>query len=235
MKGQERKGIKWICAVLAIGLVVVGVLVGTLLKKDKDVELVITAENITVQAGQSKQVEYKSSISKAVIKFRVIDKEVAEINEDTVIGKVAGQTELVITGRYSGMVYEKRVVVTVTKKEDNASKPGDEKEPSGESGDKKPDETETSTKEIGVEVYFNDNCEIFGKTIEMRTGEMALIGINAKSDYGNFTVESNSEKLTVQMAEDIQRGVILEPIEAGEYKLTLKFETGVATFTVKVF
>ncbi len=233
MRTQERKGIKWFCGVLAIALVVAGVLVGTLLPKDKDVELVITAENITVQAGQSKQVEYKSSISKAVIKFRVIDKEVAEINEETVTGKAEGETELVITGRYNGMVYEKRVVVTVTKKEEKPEQPGGEKEPDGEKGDEGTENSDKQDDELEVAIYFKQNCQVEGKNIEISTNKMAVIGFKTET-YGEFTVESSSEKLTAERAEDIQRGITLKATEAGEYKLILKFEKGIATYTVKV-
>lgn len=118
MKEKENKWMKWAVSIAVLVVLIAGVLIGTLTKKDKGVDLVVTAEDITVEQGKSSPVEYKSSIKDAVVRFRIVNTTIAEVSGESVLGKAVGETELVIIARYESMVFEKRIAVKVTEKND---------------------------------------------------------------------------------------------------------------------
>ena len=136
MKTQENKKVKWSVSIALILILIVGALVGAFLNKDKETDLIITAENIVVEEGQTEQLDYEVSIKNAEIRASIRDEKIARIENDNVFGKVAGSTELVIVAIYKSMVYEKKVEVIVTEKKDindeNSKEDGKEENPKDE-------------------------------------------------------------------------------------------------------
>ena len=118
MKTKEHKKIKWSVSIALGLLILIGAIVGALINKDKENNLIITAENIVVEEGQTEQLNYEVSIKNAEIRASIRDEKIARIENDNVFGKVAGSTELVIAARYKSLVYEKRVQVVVIEKKD---------------------------------------------------------------------------------------------------------------------
>lgn len=235
MKTKEIAWTKWIVAAVVFVVLVTGIVTGSILKKDKEVDLVVTAEDITIAQGESKHLEYKTSIEKAVVRFRVSDTKIAEVEQEDVLGKSKGETELTIIARYKSLVYEKRIVVTVI--EDKGKDPITPENPPQPEGPKDNDnEEENPPVEEGLEVgvYKILGCEVNDKTIEMTAGKMAMIQVLVDDEYASLEIESDSACLTVTNSEDSQRMKILNAAEAGEYQITFKLNNKKATFVVIV-
>lgn len=235
MKTKEIAWKKWIVAAVVFAVLVAGIVTGSILKKDKEVDLVVTAEDITIAQGESKHLEYKTSIANAVVRFRVRDTKIAEVEREDVLGKSKGETELTITARYKSLVYEKRIVVTVTEdNEEDPTTPENPPQPEVPNDNDNKEENPPVEEELEVSVYKVVGCEVSGKTIEMTAGKMAMIQVLVDDEYASLEIESDSACLTVTDSEDSQRMKILKATEAGEYTITFKSNNKKATFVVIV-
>ncbi len=234
MKEKVNKWMKWVVASVVLVVLVAGVLIGTLSKKDKGVDLIVTADGIAVEKGKYCLIEYKTSIKDAVVRFRIKDTAIAEESDGNILGKTVGETELVITARYKSMVYEKRVAVVVIEKNGEPSVDPNPEKPDPDNNDD--DENKTDPKppveEMKVTLHKVFGCEVNDKTIEVTVGKLAEFQILTDELYSNSEVESNSEKLTVKESEDTQRLIMLKASEVGEYEITLKFDNKAISYTV---
>ena len=238
MKTKDKSIFKWIGAICTIAVVAVGILLGTLFNKSANAELVVIASDIMVVEGESKPLEYKASIKNAVIRFRVVDKNIAEVEEHVVIGKIVGETEIIITARYDSMVYEKRIAVVVTEKgEEEKPGEGDDKPNSGDnSGDNNEEEKPPAPDEpeFAEIILSGSGCTITGNEIEIMVGKTARVTVFATEGYNDFEIESFSEGLEVKESEFSQRLLQIKANEEGEYEIRLRFDNKKSIIKVKV-
>lgn len=230
MKTKEKVLTKWIVAVVVIAVVVAGIVVCSLLNRDNDLELLITADDIVVERGESKELEYQTSIKKAVVKFRVRDVKVAEVEEGSVLGKSVGETELTIIARYESLVYEKKIAVKVISNEiETPSEPNKPVEPEVPVSPSEPDD-----EEIAIELYAIMGCSLEDGKVVISAGKTAMIQVLTDEEYTGFEIESSGAGLNATESDDSQRVIILKASEVGEYELTLKMNNKVAKIRVSV-
>lgn len=230
MKTKEKVLTKWIVAVVVIAVVVAGIVVFSLLNKDNDLELLITADDIVVERGESKDLEYQTSIKKAVVRFRVRDVKVAEVEEGSVLGKSVGETELTIIARYENLVYEKKIAVKVIS--NGIETPSDSDKPVEPEIPVSP--TEPEDEEIAIELYAIMGCSLEDGKVVINAGKTAMIQVLTDEEYTGLELESSGAGLNATESEDSQRGLILKASEVGEYELTLKMNNKVAKIRVSV-
>ena len=152
--GAQKKTITYF--LVAVALVAVAVVLFFVLKTENgaNAELVVYAKDISMADGESKKIEYEVNPSQAVVKFNIVDKDIAEIVNETVIAKEVGEAEIIITARYEDSVFEKRVELTITKENPNKNEeieePSDEPSlPSDEnSSENNGDNTDSTNKKI---------------------------------------------------------------------------------------
>ncbi len=70
-KTKENGITKWIVSIGFVLILIAGAIVWTLMNKEKEVDLIITADNISVLEGDSKLVKYETSVKNADIRLRV--------------------------------------------------------------------------------------------------------------------------------------------------------------------
>ena len=213
---------KWLVSVF-MGLVpVAGVVTGVLLTKDDDFDLVITANDISLEQGENVPLEYSINATKADVNFVVRDENIVEIEEENVYGKSAGETEVVIRARYKGWVTEEVIQVTVTesvsdgqddgdpndnqgKDEQDGSQQEEEKknEPDdgeGKDDNSKDDEQPTPPVELPVEVeVYGSGFKQNGDTLEIKVGSRVTIQFLLVDDldYDDCKVEVDSENVAI--------------------------------------
>lgn len=240
--GAQKKTITYF--LVAVALVAVAVVLFFVLKTENgaNAELVVYAKDISMADGESKKIEYEVNPSQAVVRFNIVDKDIAEIVNETVIAKEVGETEIIITARYEDSVFEKRVELTITK--ENPNKDEEIEEPSDEpslpsdgdnSSDGDDDNTDfTNEEDFGVEILSNFNCEVDGRTIKLTPVCRAMISFTNLNEekFSIYSAESNSENLEVSLLEAGQRTVMLEALSVGEYKISISF--GEYSLTYKV-
>lgn len=224
MKTQENKKVKWSVSIALILILIVGALVGAFLNKDKETDLIITAENIVVEEGQTEQLDYEVSIKNAEIRASIRDEKIARIENDNVFGKVAGSTELVIVAIYKSMVYEKKVEVIVTEKKDindeNSKEDGKEENPKDENVEEKPN-PENPKEELKFEIFKIMGCVVEGNTIEVQVGKTAKIQFLTE-EFGNIQLSSNDYGIVVTKAEEGQNVIVINANHIGEYEIKVK-------------
>jgi len=230
MKTKERRRTKWIVTIGVAAVIVAGILFGSVLRKDKEVDLVITADNISLEQGEIKPLEYKSSVKKADIRIRVQDVKIVEVEEKTVHGKAVGNTEIIITGRYESMVCEKRIVVTVTEKGED--KPNEKPENPGDNngeGEENPPEIEEP---LEIEMMAIYGCTVKEGKITISAGKLARVKLMSEEDMRQMKIESG--KLEVSMAEEIYGMMVIYGEEPGEQEITLRIGNKTAKINVEV-
>lgn len=239
---------KWLVSVF-VGLVLVaGVVTGVLLTKDDDFDLVITANDISLEQGENVPLEYSINATKADINFVVRDENIVEIEEENVYGKSAGETEVVIRARYKGWVTEEVIQVTVTesvsdgqddgdpndnqgKDEQGGSQQEEEKknEPDdgeGKEDNSKDDEQPTPPVELPVEVIIDCHSKDFkqnGDTLEIKVGKEISLKFLIEPDFERCELEVDSENVTISNYDLSGMGCIIEASVAGNYNLTIRY------------
>ena len=223
---------KWCASIVVVAVVVVGILLGTYLNKDAEAELVVTAQNIEVTEGEIKQVEYSSSIKDAQIRMRIADSSIAELKTEGVLGKVVGETELIITARHNNLVYEKRIKVLVNKKTDDVNN-GENKPGDNTGTDKEEEKPETPEQEVELKLTGH-GCNINGKTIEIEKGKTARVTVCSEEDFTVFEIEKITENLSVKESEFSQRLYEIKSDIEGEYEIRFKLDDKYAIIKVKI-
>ncbi len=232
MKTKEKNIMKWCASIVVVAVVVVGILLGTYLNKDAEAELVVTAQNIEVTEGEIKQVEYSSSIKDAQIRMRIADSSIAELKTEGVLGKVVGETELIITARHNNLVYEKRIKVLVNKKTDDVNN-GENKPGDNTGTDKEEEKPETPEQEVELKLTGH-GCNINGKTIEIEKGKTARVTVCSEEDFTVFEIEKITENLSVKESEFSQRLYEIKSDIEGEYEIRFKLDDKYAIIKVKI-
>jgi len=232
MKTKEKNIMKWCASIVVVAVVVVGILLGTYLNKDAEAELVVTAQNIEVTEGEIKQVEYSSSIKDAQIRMRIADSSIAELKTEGVLGKVVGETELIITARHNNLVYEKRIKVLVNKKTDDENN-GENKPGDNTGTDKEEEKPETPEQEVELKLTGH-GCNINGKTIEIEKGKTARVTVCSEEDFTVFEIEKITENLSVKESEFSQRLYEIKSDIEGEYEIRFKLDDKYAIIKVKI-
>ncbi len=223
---------KWCASIVVVAVVVVGILLGAYLNKDAEAELVVTAQNIEVTEGEIKQVEYSSSIKDAQIRMRIADSSIAELKTEGVLGKVVGETELIITARHNNLVYEKRIKVLVNKKTDDVNN-GENKPGDNTGTDKEEEKPETPAQEVELKLTGH-GCNINGKTIEIEKGKTARVTVCSDEDFTVFEIEKITENLSVKESEFSQRLYEIKSDIEGEYEIRFKLDDKYAIIKVKI-
>ena len=236
MKTKEHKKIKWSVSIALGLLILIGAIVGALINKDKENNLIITAENIVVEEGQTEQLNYEVRIKNAEIRASIRDEKIARIENDNVFGKVAGSTELVIAARYKSLVYEKRVQVVVIEKKDindeNSKEDGKEENPKDENVEEKPN-PENPKEELKFEIFKIMGCVVEGNTIEIQVGKTAKIQFLTE-EFGNIELSSNDYGIVVTKAEEGKNVIVINANHIGEYGIKVKIGDKVAEIIVIV-
>lgn len=237
MKTQKVEIKKWISYIVAGAVLLVAVILCLVfaLRDSANAELIVTAEDVTVTEGENAKLNYDVSLSKAVVRIKILDSSIAEINGDVVTGKVVGVTELVITARYQELLFEKRVYVTVTAKIESG-----QQEEEGEDETENPlvpreeDKEVPEENNVSVEVYFSSNCTVVDNEIKFLLGKKAIVGFSVEQDFIDFDAISSSEALNIVLAEDMKMAVILDATEVGDYEITLVFDSVKVVYKVIV-
>lgn len=231
---------------IAGALVAVAVVLFFVLKSNDgaDADLRVYAHDISMTNGESKKIEYEVNFSNAVVRFDVVDDDIAEIDGEMVVSKEVGETEIVIIARYSDMIYEKRITLTVT--EPNDEEKGEDspieetpetpnKDDSSEEEDDLPEDDTPNEQISDIQVFDNINCEVDGTTIKMSPNKKATITFGISE--GNLEIEavkSNSGNLYAGLCESMGFGIELRASTTGEYLIAVTFDSEVVTYKVIV-
>lgn len=181
--------------VLALASVLIAVLVGTAvyfaLPQQKDVNLKIDADNLSVNVQETVKLEYTVSIENALVTISIKDKNVANIitNSDGyfVSGISKGQTDLIISGQYRSESAVKTILIVVNESstpqnDENGNNSNHEEQPispeptepddpdneNGSTDETPPDNNEENNQDDeNQEIGFTNlrNCSLNGNTI----------------------------------------------------------------------
>lgn len=234
MKTKEKSILSWSVAIGLIVVVVVGILLGTLLNKGVEAELIITADNIEISVEEKKEIKYESSIKDAVVRFRVTNNKIAELEGNNVIGKTVGETEVIITGRHNSLVYEKRISVVVKGKEEQPStdKPNSGENTEDNKGEEKPPVSPT-VEETEI-TLSGSGCDIIGNSIEITVGKTARVVVMPKEEFTNFGIKSYTEGISVKESQFSQRMLEIKAEQEGDFEIKLALDNKIGIIKVKV-
>lgn len=221
-KTKENGITKWIVSIGFVLILIAGAIVWTLMNKEKEVDLIITADNISVLEGDSKLVKYETSVKNADIRLRVQNTKIAAVENESVFGKSVGMTTLIITARYKTMVYEKQIDVEVIKKDTPIVSP--DKDDGNSGGDDKDEEMPNlpDLEELQFELFKIMGCTVTGSTIEMTLGKTAKVQLIAEDSITTMNLISSDMALDVMEATEGQRVISLRASSVGTYVVTIR-------------
>lgn len=233
-KTKENGITKWIVSIGFVLILIAGAIVWTLMNKEKEVDLIITADNISVLEGDSKLVKYETSVKNADIRLRVQNTKIAAVENESVFGKSVGMTTLIITARYKTMVYEKQIDVEVIKKDTPIVSP--DKDDGNSGGDDKDDEIPNlpDLEELQFELFKIMGCTVTGSTIEMTLGKTAKVQLIAEDSITTMNLISSDMALDVMEATEGQRVISLSASAVGTYLVTIRIGNKEAKLNVIV-
>lgn len=167
MKEAWKKSWKYLL-ILPIVIVAVVVLIVTL-PKEKNNPLMVTAKDIVLTVGGSKEIDYDVNIKQAIVSFDVSDETRANVDESEkkIVGLSEGKTALTVTAKYGNETSVVTVDVTVLDK--NSIIP----------------ENPDSSDEIEEEIEESDDIKVLFDNVEV--DELVL---NIGENY-NFTLNSD--------------------------------------------
>lgn len=235
-RGRTKKYISYIFASIAMLAFIILICVYGF-KGEQTKELFVVADDITLSQGESKALEYKVSVSKATVLFQMLDKSIATIEDNFVVGVTAGTTQLVITAKYEDLIFERKVSVTVADNGNDSEDDGkDDSQQQNPTESEKPSEGEDLTLEVvqdslEIDIYSSYNCDFNGKTVEVAVNKQAFLFFSTE-ETSALEIECDSESLDISLLDDFQRTIKLKATECGEYDFKLKLGDKVATFKV---
>ncbi len=205
MKEAWKKSWKYLL-ILPIVIVAVVVLIVTLPKEENN-PLMVTAKDIVLTVGGSKEIDYDVNIKQAIVSFDVSDETRANVNESEkkIVGLSEGKTALTVTAKYGNETSVVTVDVTVLDKNSIIPENPDT-----------PDEIEEEIEESDdIKVLF-DNVEV--DELEINIGENYNFTLNSDEPFYSFSHNYDEVKIT-KIATNTYNIVVSE---SGHYSIIIR-------------
>lgn len=183
MKEAWKKSWKYLL-ILPIVIVAVVVLIVTL-PKEKNNPLMVTAKDIVLTVGGSKEIDYDVNIKQAIVSFDVSDETRANVDESEkkIVGLSEGKTALTVTAKYGNETSVVTVDVTVLDKNSIIPENPDS-----------PDEIEEEIEESDdIKVLF-DNVEV--DELVLNIGENYNFTLNSDEPFYSFSHNYDEVQIT---------------------------------------
>ena len=184
MKEAWKKSWKYLL-ILPIVIVAVVVLIVTLPKEENN-PLMVTAKDIVLTVGGSKEIDYDVNIKQAVVSFDVSDETRANVDESEkkIVGLSEGKTALTVTAKYGNETSVVTVDVTVL----------DKNSPIIPEDPDTPDEIEEEIEESDdIKVLF-DNVEV--DELVLNIGENYNFTLNCNEPFYSFSHNYDEVQIT---------------------------------------
>ena len=213
MKEAWKKSWKYLL-ILPIVIVAVVVLIVTLPKEENN-PLMVTAKDIVLAVGGSKEIDYDVNIKQAIVSFDVSDETKANVDESEkkIVGLSEGKTALTVTAKYGNETSVVTVDVTVLDKNSIIPENPDS-----------PDEIEEEIEESDdIKVLF-DNVEV--DELVLNIGENYNFTLNSDEPFYSFSHNYDEVKI-IKIATNTYNIVVSESghysiiIQTPSYKKTL--------------
>ena len=214
MKEAWKKSWKYLL-ILPIVIVAVVVLIVTLPKEENN-PLMVTAKDIVLTVGGSKEIDYDVNIKQAIVSFDVSDETRANVDESEkkIVGLSEGKTALTVTAKYGNETSVVTVDVTVL----------DKNSPIIPEDPDTPDEIEEEIEESDdIKVLF-DNVEV--DELVLNIGENYNFTLNSDEPFYSFSHNYDEVKIS-KIATNTYNIVVSESghysiiIQTPSYKKTL--------------
>ena len=205
MKEAWKKSWKYLL-ILPIVIVAVVVLIVTLPKEENN-PLMVTARDIVLTVGGSKEIDYDVNIKQAIVSFDVSDETRANVDESEkkIVGLSEGKTALTVTAKYGNETSVVTVDVTVLDK--NSIIPEDPDSP---------DEIEEEIEESDdIKVLF-DNVEV--DELVLNIGENYNFTLNSDEPFYSFSHNYDEVQIT-KIATNTYNIVVSE---SGHYSIIIR-------------
>ena len=205
MKEAWKKSWKYLL-ILPIVIVAVVVLIVTLPKEENN-PLMVTARDIVLTVGGSKEIDYDVNIKQAIVSFDVSDETRANVDESEkkIVGLSEGKTALTVTAKYGNETSVVTVDVTVLDKNSIIPENPDS-----------PDEIEEEIEESDdIKVLF-DNVEV--DELVLNIGENYNFTLNSDEPFYSFSHNYDEVKIT-KIATNTYNIVVSE---SGHYSIIIR-------------
>ena len=205
MKEAWKKSWKYLL-ILPIVIVAVVVLIVTL-PKDENNPLMVTARDIVLTVGGSKEIDYDVNIKQAIVSFDVSDETRANVDESEkkIVGLSEGKTALTVTAKYGNETSVVTVDVTVLDKNSIIPENPDS-----------PDEIEEEIEESDdIKVLF-DNVEV--DELVLNIGENYNFTLNSDEPFYSFSHNYDEVQIT-KIATNTYNIVVSE---SGHYSIIIR-------------
>ena len=205
MKEAWKKSWKYLL-ILPIVIVAVVVLIVTLPKEENN-PLMVTAKDIVLAVGGSKEIDYDVNIKQAIVSFDVSDETRANVDESEkkIVGLSEGKTALTVTAKYGNETSVVTVDVTVLDKNSIIPENPDS-----------PDEIEEEIEESDdIKVLF-DNVEV--DELVLNIGENYNFTLNSDEPFYSFSHNYDEVQIT-KIATNTYNIVVSE---SGHYSIIIR-------------
>ena len=205
MKEAWKKSWKYLL-ILPIVIVAVVVLIVTLPKEENN-PLMVTARDIVLTVGGSKEIDYDVNIKQAIVSFDVSDETKANVDESEkkIVGLSEGKTALTVTAKYGNETSVVTVDVTVLDKNSIIPENPDS-----------PDEIEEEIEESDdIKVLF-DNVEV--DELVLNIGENYNFTLNSDEPFYSFSHNYDEVQIT-KIATNTYNIVVSE---SGHYSIIIR-------------
>ncbi len=205
MKEAWKKSWKYLL-ILPIVIVAVVVLIVTLPKEENN-PLMVTARDIVLTVGGSKEIDYDVNIKQAIVSFDVSDETRANVDESEkkIVGLSEGKTALTVTAKYGNETSVVTVDVTVLDKNSIIPENPDS-----------PDEIEEEIEESDdIKVLF-DNVEV--DELVLNIGENYNFTLNSDEPFYSFSHNYDEVQIT-KIATNTYNIVVSE---SGHYSIIIR-------------
>ena len=205
MKEAWKKSWKYLL-ILPIVIVAVVVLIVTLPKEENN-PLMVTARDIVLTVGGSKEIDYDVNIKQAIVSFDVSDETRANVDESEkkIVGLSEGKTALTVTAKYGNETSVVTVDVTVLDKNSIIPENPDS-----------PDEIEEEIEESDdIKVLF-DNVEV--DELVLNIGENYNLTLNSDEPFYSFSHNYDEVQIT-KIATNTYNIVVSE---SGHYSIIIR-------------
>ena len=206
MKEVWKKSWKYLL-ILPIVIVAVVVLIVTLPKEENN-PLMVTAKDIVLTVGGSKEIDYDVNIKQAIVSFDVSDETRANVDESEkkIVGLSEGKTALTVTAKYGNETSVVTVDVTVL----------DKNSPIIPEDPDTPDEIEEEIEESDdIKVLF-DNVEV--DELVLNIGENYNFTLNSDEPFYSFSHNYDEVKIS-KIATNTYNIVVSE---SGHYSIIIR-------------
>ena len=204
MKEAWKKSWKYL---LILPIIIVVVVLIVTLPKEENNPLMVTAKDIVLTVGGSKEIDYDVNIKQAIVSFDVSDETRANVDESEkkIVGLSEGKTALTVTAKYGNETSVVTVDVTVLDKNSIIPENPDS-----------PDEIEEEIEESDdIKVLF-DNVEV--DELVLNIGENYNFTLNSDEPFYSFSHNYDEVKI-IKIATNTYNIVVSE---SGHYSIIIR-------------